>query len=149
MEGDSWYGRRMIEDAEGFPVADVQRIQECHSQDLLKNPIGCIYQIHSGGIFFAFFDRPFIWNSQAKSIHQRKIAQYLCLSFEFFPTDSLELNGSPERESSFMRLSGITGLFVKSEPGSVFLISIIIWEIFVSVKICVISVCGILRKTKE
>lgn len=34
MEGDSWYGRRMIEDAEGFPVADVQRIQECHSQDL-------------------------------------------------------------------------------------------------------------------
>lgn len=45
-----------------------------------------------------------------------------------------------------MRLSGITGLFVKSEPGSVFLISIIIWEIFVSVKICVISVCGILKK---
>lgn len=69
MEGDSWYGWRMVEDAEGFPVADVQRIQECHSQDLLKNPIGCIYQIHSGGILFLPFSIDRLYG-----IHRQKVS---------------------------------------------------------------------------
>lgn len=54
MEGDSWYGRR-VEDAEGFPVTDIQQIQECHFPDLLKIPSGVFIRYIPVGFFFCLF----------------------------------------------------------------------------------------------